>query len=552
MIAQMEMPHKGVWFEEDFIYRSNRSVTSIPDIALTEFVANAWDAGAFNVSITIPEQGTGDQIIVEDDGTGMSDDEFRQRWMTLHYNRQKRQGKEVQFPEDAGKYKRVAYGRNGIGRHGMLCFNTSYHVETWKDGVLNIYEITVSSGLEPFAILSHVVEKRDSHGTRISAYISRNHPDPSSMIDIISARFLYDPNFIVVINGKSIDLLDNKNIHTTSDEVINGVTVHMTIIDSTKTAMKSQQHGIAFWISGRLVGKPSWNYGGHQFLDGRFRAAKRFTIIIQTDDLIEEVLPEWTGFIDSDNMKAFFFAFKKYVDEFIRSIMANQIADLQQDVIMETQDELESLSRAGQREVSKFIQDITMQNPVINPDFLRSAVNAVINIEQARKGETLLYQLSQMSNRDIDRLSDILNSWDVDDIVAVMGEIDKRIIVVEAISRICDDNQTDELHTLHPLVLNSRWLFGAEFDSPMFVSNRALNTVIKQLFKDDDYDLDSISCPRKRPDIVCLKSKTIKAVCTERVESDGADIMKPDQVLIIELKRGGFAITADEVAQAEN
>ena len=47
----------GVQFEEDYIYRTNRSITSTPDIALTEFVANAWDAGAMNVTITIPEEG---------------------------------------------------------------------------------------------------------------------------------------------------------------------------------------------------------------------------------------------------------------------------------------------------------------------------------------------------------------------------------------------------------------------------------------------------------------------------------------------------------------
>lgn len=65
----------------------------------------------------------------------MSNEEFRSRWMTLNYNRQKRQGKEVLFPPDVDQTKRIAYGRNGVGRHGMLCFSDSYTVETWKNGV---------------------------------------------------------------------------------------------------------------------------------------------------------------------------------------------------------------------------------------------------------------------------------------------------------------------------------------------------------------------------------------------------------------------------------
>ena len=33
----------SIKFEEDYIFRNNRSITSLPDIALTELVANAWD-----------------------------------------------------------------------------------------------------------------------------------------------------------------------------------------------------------------------------------------------------------------------------------------------------------------------------------------------------------------------------------------------------------------------------------------------------------------------------------------------------------------------------
>ncbi len=551
MLAQLAVA-PGLQFEEDFIYRSNRSITSTPDIAITEFVANAWDAGAFHVSITIPVKGEEKEFSIEDDGTGMTDEEFRQRWMTLNYNRQKRQGKEVVFPDSESTFKRIAYGRNGIGRHGMFCFNTMYRVETWKDGILNIYDIALSFGNEPFKIAFHKTDEKAGHGTKISTNININYPDPAIMTEIISARFLYDPNFVVVINGRTIDLLEQKNVYAFKDVQVNNIQLRMTIIDSTKTALKSQQHGIAFWISGRLVGKPSWSIGGNQFLDGRFRAAKRYTIIVQTDDLIDDILPDWTGFIDSANMKTFLGEFKKHIDDFIRSIMADQISDLQQDVIKETRDELETLSRAGQRDVSKFIESVTTQNPVVSPDFLTTAVKAVISVEKAKKGEQLLSQLSQMSAEDIDRLSDLLDTWDVDDIVAVLNEIDRRIIVIEAISRISDDRATDELHTLHPLVLNSRWLFGAEFDSPMFVSNQTLNSVVKRLFQKQDYDLDVIVNPKKRPDIVCLKTHTIKAVCTERIEDDGSDILKPDQILIIELNRGSFEITPYEVLQAEN
>ncbi len=542
----------SVQFEDGYIFKNNHSVTSSPDIALTEFVANAWDAGAYNVKISIPDSET-EEISVEDDGIGMTDSEFRKYWMTLNFDRQKHLGKEVTFPPDVEGYRRIAYGRNGIGRHGMLCFNSnSYVVETWKDGLSNKYDISVSSGTSPFYISNNTSYPKFGHGTKISTFVHRHLPDIEEMTNIISARFLYDPRFLVKINEKTIDLLHHKGIFDQKDLLLdNHIKLSLTVVDSTRTALKSQQHGIAFWVCGRLVGRPSWVYSSYQFLDRRYKAAKRYTLIVQTDDLIEEVLPDWTGFIDSFKMRRVYAQLKKYIDSLLGTLLSEQIDELRLEIIRETRDELETLTTSGQRDISTFIEAVTEGHPTINPDFLKAAVRAIISIEQARKGEYLLNQLSRLSPCEIDKLSNILDTWNVDDIVAILNEIDKRILVIEAINRVFNDNKTDELHTLHPLVLNARWLFGAEFDSPMFISNSTLTTVIRNLFKEEDYDLDAIANPRKRPDIVCLKNYSIRAVCTERKDDD-CDMMKPDQVLIIELKKGGFEITSDEVSQAEN
>lgn len=351
-----------VSFEENYIFRNNRSITSNNDIALTEFVANAWDAGAHNVDITIPFE-EHEKIVIEDDGTGMTDEEFRSRWMTLNYDRQKRQGKDVLFPADVESSKRIAYGRNGVGRHGMLCFADSYTVETWKDGKCNTYDIAVSKGDSPFKILKHSTDDKAGHGTRISTFVLRHLPDAAAMTDILSARFLYDPKFVVKINGKRIDLSQHKGV-VFSKEFITPTKAKllMTVVDSEKTAAKSQQHGIAFWVSGRLVGQPSWTYGKITFLDGRFKAAKRYTVIIKSDDLIDDVLPDWSGFIDSAQMESVYLCVKAEVDQFIKSVMQSHLSEVRLDVIKDVRDELETLNVTGQRNISAFIEKVTDDN----------------------------------------------------------------------------------------------------------------------------------------------------------------------------------------------
>ncbi len=46
----------GSLFEEDYLLRTLGRIAHDPDVALTELVANAWDAGASCVDITIPTE----------------------------------------------------------------------------------------------------------------------------------------------------------------------------------------------------------------------------------------------------------------------------------------------------------------------------------------------------------------------------------------------------------------------------------------------------------------------------------------------------------------
>jgi Histidine kinase-, DNA gyrase B-, and HSP90-like ATPase len=119
-------PIQGSLFEAGYLQRSLGAISNEPLVALTELVANAWDAGASKVDIVIPNR-LDERLAITDDGIGMTRDEFYSRWMTLGYNRVKNQGKHVEFPPGR-QGRRLAFGRNGVGRHGLLCFSDEYHV----------------------------------------------------------------------------------------------------------------------------------------------------------------------------------------------------------------------------------------------------------------------------------------------------------------------------------------------------------------------------------------------------------------------------------------
>ena len=74
-------------------------------IALAELVKNAYDADATRCRVTIGE----DEITVEDNGHGMSKDEFLDHWMTIGTRHKQETGTSRLF-------KRRVTGSKGVGR----------------------------------------------------------------------------------------------------------------------------------------------------------------------------------------------------------------------------------------------------------------------------------------------------------------------------------------------------------------------------------------------------------------------------------------------------
>jgi hypothetical protein len=537
-------------FEDDYLFRTHTKVTTSPDIALTELIANSWDSGAMNVKINIPNE-YGELLSIEDDGSGMTYQQFIDRWMKLAYNRLKHQGIDVEFPDGVKATKRRAYGRNGIGRHGLWCFSHLYEVETWRDGIGNKFNISISSNEQPFIILDNGTFKRDGHGTRLSVLVNRNLPKVDDMLEILSARFLYDPQFVVSINDQKLDLSDYKN--TTKDiiKVNDKIELLVTVVDSSKAARNTMQHGIAFWAGGRLVGEPSWSYGKYVFADGRRKIAKRYTIVIETNNLFDEILPDWTGFRNSSVMNEVYTNISKYISDLFQGVYAEEIEERQMTALIRNIEDLEILSSSpiAQQEVSNFILEITQNKPDISQEVLNIAVSAMLNVEKSRSGIALLSKLSKMSSEEIFTLNAMLDEWSINDMLAVISEIDNRITTIEAITRLCGDKNVDELKTLHPIILQSRWLFGPEFESLNFVSNTSLKRAVEELFGKKIVKGEFIN-ERKRPDIIVLPQSTISAVCTEDYDEDQG-LNAIDKILIVELKRGGFKLNRDEVTQAQ-
>jgi hypothetical protein len=311
---QLNLP---VTFGDSFLDHHAGSIIADPHYALVELVANCWDAGADKVNIQWLEDGS-NFLSVEDNGAGMTYEEFTQRWTQLNYNRLKQQGTNVEFPPESSNRKRTAFGRNGIGRHAMFCFADNYFVETKKNGIYHVIKVERCFQDNPFKLILEDKGTTEKHGTKIYTEATRNVIELNStqISELIASRFVADPEFNIFVNESHVSLEDIEHLcETYSISVPEHANVKVHRFDSKKTGRTSKQSGMAWWVNRRLVGEPSWEGYNGALLDARTNTGKRFTYVIEADQLLEHIKPDWSGFYASPIVNTL----RKHVSDFVRN-----------------------------------------------------------------------------------------------------------------------------------------------------------------------------------------------------------------------------------------
>ncbi len=101
--------------------------SNVPAV-LAELIANAWDADASRVDVSVKEQCEEKRIIIQDNGCGMNDADLREKFLTVGYQRRS-PGSGDQTP---GKGRPVM-GRKGIGKLSVLSIAKKVYVYTKKE-----------------------------------------------------------------------------------------------------------------------------------------------------------------------------------------------------------------------------------------------------------------------------------------------------------------------------------------------------------------------------------------------------------------------------------
>ena len=191
--------------------------SNVPAV-LSEVVANSWDADAEKVEIEIKS----DQIIITDDGHGMTEADINEKYLTVGYERRKRDAKQTL------RYERPVMGRKGIGKLSLFSIADIVEVQTVKDGKKNGFvmsaqkieaQISKQDGSTYYPDpLPDDKFTLDQDGTRIvlTELKKRVSQAPAALRKRLARRFSIigtEYNFMVRINGEPVEITDRDYFH---------------------------------------------------------------------------------------------------------------------------------------------------------------------------------------------------------------------------------------------------------------------------------------------------------------------------------------------------
>jgi len=201
-------------FEPDTIeHLGVRMYSTLPPV-LAELIANAHDADAEHVWLKLNDSEKDKEIIVEDDGEGMSFDEINEKFLRIGRNRRKSDKKKV-----TPRHRRKIIGKKGLGKLSFFGIAHEIEISTRKNGKKNIFRMNwedikqEEKEYKPEIIISDQSCRPEKSGTTIILRAIQRESDFSAenLASSLSKIFIVESDFKIEIQRNSEERITVSN-----------------------------------------------------------------------------------------------------------------------------------------------------------------------------------------------------------------------------------------------------------------------------------------------------------------------------------------------------
>lgn len=495
--------------------------------ALKELVDNAWDADAERVTIMLPKPMSGDPIVIQDDGTGMTEEELRRHYLSIAADRRSRRGERT-----AGK-NRLVKGRKGIGKFAGLMAAAVMTLETRARGrlcriTLRLDDLSEVEDIEQLNIgLQSEPCGPELHGTTITLsdlHQGLAYPDANRLRQILLQDYGRQDDFAITIDGKRLDVDDVSGTYSEQEQDLPSagkVKLRFSISDG-KSGLR--QPGITLRVDGKAVGRPGF-FGLDQRDDFPSKLLRKLYGEIDADGLRDHITAGWDAAVENSELL-------KEVEGYVQPILRDayeqqyrreiQLAQARlQRAILARLSALPEHKRAFADRAIKRILDKYYGEPESK---VEPVVNVLLEAMERSDYRILLEHIAEATPGDVAGVAERLDEFGLAEMAFFVQQATARQVFLDQLDALARDAATTEA-VVHKALERNLWVFGPEYS--LFSSNstlrRQVEDVLGKTYSGDKAD--------KRPDLLLN-------------ENLGG------QYLLIEFKRPSHALNHGDYVQA--
>ncbi|ENM1105784.1 TPA: ATP-binding protein [Pseudomonas aeruginosa] len=495
--------------------------------ALKELVDNAWDADAEQVTILLPKPLSGDPLVIQDDGTGMTEEELRRHYLSIASDRRSRRGERT-----AGK-NRLVKGRKGIGKFAGLMAAAVMTLETRARGrlcriTLRLDDLSQVQDIEQLNIgLQSDPCGPELHGTTITLsdlHQGLAYPDANRLRQILLQDYGRQDDFAITIDGKRLDVDDVSGSYSEQEEELPGagkVKLRFSISDG-KSGLR--QPGIILRVDGKAVGRPGF-FGLDQRDDFPSKLLRKLYGEIEADGLRDHITAGWDAAVENSELLKEVEGYvqpilrEAYEQQYRREIQLAQ-ARLQR-AILTRLSALPEHKRAFADRAIKKILDKYYGEPESK---VEPVVNVLLEAMERSDYRILLEHIAEATPGDVAGVAERLDEFGLAEMAFLVQQAAARQVFLDQLEALVRDAATTEA-VLHKALERNLWVFGPEYS--LFSSNstlrRQVEDVLGKVYTGDKAD--------KRPDLLLNENLSGK-------------------YLLIEFKRPSHALNHGDYVQA--
>ncbi|MCP4134461.1 MAG: hypothetical protein GY754_26040 [bacterium] len=500
---------------------------------LSELCANAYDADAKEVKISLPDIIDNNAVIeVEDKGVGMSPEEISEKFLFIGRNR-RAEGERTPCG-------RLIIGSKGIGKLAGFGIASRILIVSWKDNVQSTVKIDRNT-LDDLTALSNqklVINTNPSehpNGTRIQ--LLKLHEDLHLPNKDVVRRNLFkslpsSTDFRVLVNDIECSAEDIIGERQGFHENIpgNGEVSGFYIIANTK----QKQPGLAVRVRGRIVQEPGM-FGLDAQSHGFFTAQKiigeinaEFLDPEKENDSIRDLINTTRdGFLkDSLTVQHFDEWAQNFLKKIIQGVDESETKK-RTDALLKTpaiKERLDKLPAHIRGTATSVVRSIIVKLKTASDEDTGDLIEWVLRYYESNILRELVNAILSADIEETEKLSSLIQEWGLNQVNNVVGIIRTQIDIIIKLEELISSDKSKEID-LHKLIENNLWLVreGLELWSSDKPLKTVLETQVDQIYKDRQ---------EIRPDLIC-KSRN-----------------QGNEAIIIEFKRPTEKVVMDHVTQA--